>query len=587
MTRGNRPEKQPRVGFANWKRARLVLATGLLSGGVSLAATAHADDNQTCQDLANLSLPHATITLAVPVTSGTFTEDTRFDPQIKVYKNLPRFCRVRGVSRPTDDSEIGFEVWLPLEGWDRRLHMVGNGAYSSNIYYTQMAERLQASDIAVATDTGHHGKDLSFGDGHPEKIRDFAGRSVHESAVAAKAIAKYFYGTAPSFSYFSGCSTGGYQGLMAAQKYPGDFDGIIAGAPGNNRSTLNMAFLWNYLANHRAGDDKTQILQPSDLLTINAAVVKACDQIDGVEDGVISDPRQCHFDVTSLKCQPGQASQCLSDEQIAAAERIYAGPRNAKTGQQVYPGYPFGSEGVRSSATDTHPGWSDYWADESDPDKPDRAEFFASWVFNDPNWNWWRFNWSSDIDTVHARMSELFDANSPDLSSFSARKGKLIMFMGWADPVGAPGEAINYYDAVKARMKKTDASAQAFLRLYMIPGMDHCANGPGATYVSSATRDSLPPVSDARHDMLIALEDWVEHGRAPETLVATHYSDVATKTVAFQRPICVYPKVVKYQGGPADKAESFGCVAEASNGKMLSRQGSTMNAGTALPDAGR
>ena len=579
--RGNRFKKQPRIGLGSWDwgrwdwgrwgLARSILTSGVILGGVSLAAAAHADEGSACQDLARLSLPRDTITLAVPVTSGTFTDDTRFDHQTKIYKDLPAFCRVRGVSRPTPDSEIGFEVWLPLAGWDRRLHMVGNGAYSSNIYYAQMSERLRAGDLAVATDTGHRGADLAFGDGHPEKIRDFAGRSVHESAVAAKAIAKQFYGVAPSFSYFSGCSTGGYQGLMAAQAYPDDFDGIIAGAPGNNRSTLNMAFLWNYLANHRAGDDKAQILQPSDLLLINAAAVKACDGLDGVEDGVISDPRQCHFDLESLKCQPAQTGQCLSDEQIAAAERIYAGPRNARTGQQIYPGYPFGSEGVRSSATDAHPGWSDYWADDDNPDRPDRADFFASWVFNDPNWNWWTFNWSSDVDTVHRRISGLFDANSPDLSSFSARKGKLIMFMGWADPVGAPGEAINYYDSVKARMKKTDASVQAFLRLYMIPGMDHCANGPGATYVSSATRDSLPPVSDARHDMLIALEDWVEHDRAPEALVATHYSDVPSKTVAFQRPICVYPKVVKYRGGPTDKADSFGCVAEAGNGEALNR----------------
>ncbi len=549
-----------------FRALRHTVALSVLAAGIGVAGMAHAGAADRCADLARLSLPHDRIILAVPVTAGTFADDTRFDPQTKIYKGLPGFCRVRGVSQPTSDSSIGFEVWLPLDNWSHRLHMVGNGAYSSNIYYTQMSDRVRAGDIAVATDTGHRGKDLSFGDGHPEKIRDFAGRAVHESAVAAKAIAHQFYGVAPSFSYFSGCSTGGYQALMAAQKYPNDFDGIIAGAPGNNRSALNMAFLWNYLANHRPGDDSQAILDISDLTLINTAAVAACDKLDGVADGVISDPRQCHFDLDSLKCRSGDvASQCLSDDKIAAARKIYAGPKDARTGKAIYPGYPFGAEGVKSSADDKHPGWSDYWADDTDPKKPDRADFFASWVFDNPNWNWWAFNWGSDVDTVRTKMLGLFDANSSDLSAFRARKGKLIMFMGWADPVGAPAEAINYYDAVKARLKTSDAGTQAFLRLYMIGGMDHCANGPGATYFNSATRDSAPPVSDARHDMLIALEDWVEHNQAPEALIATHYSDIPSKIVAFQRPICVYPKIVKYTDGPTDKAESFTCAVEPSH----------------------
>jgi len=180
--------------------------------------------------------------------------------------------------------------------------MVGNGAYSSNIYYAQMASRLRSSDVAVATNTGHRGSDLSFAIGHPERIADFAHRAVHESVVAAKAITKAYYGTDVRHSYFSGCSTGGYQALSEVQRYPEDFNGVIAGDPGNNRSRLNLAFLWNFLANHPPGDNASPLLDVSKLLLINQAVIRSCDSADGVTDGVINDPRRCHFKLQSLQC---------------------------------------------------------------------------------------------------------------------------------------------------------------------------------------------------------------------------------------------------------------------------------------------
>ena len=512
-----------------------------------------------CAGLARLELPHATITLAAPVTGGVFKDDTRVqDDEVHIYRGLPAFCRVRGVSRPVAGSEIEFEAWLPLAGWSGRLHMVGNGGYSSNIYYAQMVQRLLAGDVAVGTNTGHHGADMSFGFGQPEKVADFAHRAVHESAVAAKAVTAAFFGTPARYSYFSGCSTGGYQALMEAQRYPADFDGIIAGDPGNNRTNLNLAFLWNYLANHRPGDDRRQILSNEDLRLINRAAVAGCDRLDGVADGVINDPRICRFDVASLQCAKGKYKGCLSPLQLAAARRIYAGPRDARTGRALYPGYPFGAEGVMASADDAHPGWSGYWSNPGKPGEPQRADFFRRWAFDDPDWSWWRFNWGSDVDAVRGKMSAAFDANDPDLRPFAARRGKLIMFMGWADPVGAPAEAINYYDAVAARTPATPS----FMRLYMVPGMAHCAGGPGATNFSSATRDSMPPVRDASHDMALALQDWVERGVAPQTLIATRYEgEGAVRKVAFQRPLCVWPKVARYRGGPTASAASFACVA--------------------------
>lgn len=545
-------------------RPKLSWLTGLLLvAGVCMNARAN-----TCTDLSKLELPHVSITLASPL-DGVFHEDTAFGRAGRVYRGLPPFCRVRGLAAPAPGSEIEFEVWLPPStAWSGRLHMVGNGAYSSNIYYDQMVTRLRAGQVAVGTNTGHRGRDMSFGFGRPEAIVDFSYRAVHESVVAAKAVATAYYSAAPKYSYFSGCSTGGYQALSEAQRYPEDFDGLIAGAPGNNRSNLNLAFLWNFLSNRRAGDNAAQIIPNTKLIVINRAVTEACDPQDGVTDGVINDPPSCRFDLAKLQCTDAETPECLTAEQIEAARKIYAGPKDARTGVNIYPGYPFGSEGVHADKHDAAPGWSGYWANPDKPSEPQRVDFFRRWVFDDPDWNWWRFNWGGDIDAVNAKMAAIFNANDSDLGRFRARGGKLIMFMGWADPVGAAGEAINYYESVEARSKAAKPEAkrretQEFVRLYMVPAMDHCAGGPGATYFSSATRDLTPPVRDAKHDMALALEAWVEKGAAPEDLIATRFEnpDVTDRKIQFQRPLCVYPKSARYKGGPQDQASSFVCEA--------------------------
>jgi feruloyl esterase len=246
---------------------------------------------------------------------------------------------------------------------------------------------------------------------------------------------------------------------------------------------------------------------------------------------------------------------------------MYAGPKDVRTGKAIYPGYTLGSEGVVASKSEKLPGWSAYWANPQRPDEPDRADFFRYWVFNDPHWDWWKFNWGSDLDVIDRTVGSVFNATSTDLGKFESHHGKLIMFMGWQDPVGAADEAIDYYQGVEAaasgsseaeRRKRT----QAFVRLYMVPGMAHCAGGPGATNFSTATRDSAPPVSDAQHDMAIALQDWVEHGVAPERLIATKFDEEQgpDRHVLFQRPLCVYPEVARYEGGPTGSADSFACV---------------------------
>lgn len=526
-----------------------------------------APDAADCQALQRLSLPHVKIASAALV-KDTLTEDAAAGRAPRTYRDLPEFCRVRGLSTPVAGSEIRFEVWLPLAHWTQRLHMIGNGAYSPNIPFTQMSARVRKGDVAVGTDTGHAGTEMTFAIGKPESIVDFSHRAVHETAVAAKAITTAFYKGTKYFAYFSGCSTGGYQGLSEAQRYPDDFDGIISGAPGNNRANLNLAFMWNFISNHRPGDDTAQIIPNEKLRLINHAVTQACDKIDGVADGVVSDPRACTFKVASLTCKSGDAPDCLTAEQVAAAEKIYAGPRDARDGRQIYPGYTFGSEGVVSDDKDDAPGWSSYWANPKKPQEPIRADYFRYWVGNNPKFDWWAFNWASDVDAVEAHpVTKIFSATNPDLTAFKAHNGKLIMFMGWQDPVGAAGEAINYYDSVEARAPGATPEAkrsetQDYLRLFMVPGMDHCAGGPGATHFSTATRDSEPPVSDAKHDMAVALENWVEKGVAPDSLVATKFekSGGAAPKIAFQRPLCVYPKVPQYKGGDQNAAASFVCA---------------------------
>lgn len=544
---------------------RMVAAGLTLAAAAALAPAAQAAPDS-CAALKTLRLPHARILIATRVT-GTFTEDVVVERGPRTYTGLKPFCRVRGVSRPVKGSEIGFEVWLPApDRWTGRLHMVGNGAYVSNLQYKQMIGRLDDDEVAVATDTGHSGTDLKFGWKHPEKIRDFGYRAVHESVVAAKAITRAYYRRPARWSYFSGCSTGGYQGLSEAQRFPRDFDGIIAGAPGNNRTSLTMAFLWNYLANHRPGDDRDPILSAGDLLLINRSAVAACDKLDGVEDGVISDPRTCSFRPADLLCRPGaRPGTCLTGDQVAAADKIYAGPHDARTGKPIYPGYPIGTEGVMSGPGDKHPGWTGYWSEHDNPAEPSRADMFKYWVFDNPDWNWWSFNWGSDVDTMRTRLSPMFDANDANLSPFARAGGKLIMFMGWQDPVGTPLEAINYYDAVAARAGSL-AATQKFMRLFMVPGMDHCAGGPGATNFSTATRDSAPPVRDADHDMTLALYAWVEKARAPQSLIATRYAPgdedtpPAKRPIAFQRPICAWPREPEYRGGDTRLATSFVCA---------------------------
>jgi len=547
------------------------MKSALLLGVLAISAVCSAGEPASahvpCADMLKLRLPLATVTIAEVVAPGAFRAPVG-DPQHGNFSDLPGFCRVHGFVHPVPGSNIGFEVWLPLGKWSGRLHMVGNGAYMSRIYWPELANRIREGDVGVATDTGHKGGSLTFAVGHPQRIIDWGERAVHATVVIAKLISRGYFGRLPRYSYFSGCSTGGEEALSEAQRYPDDFNGIIAGDPGNYRTSLNMAFLWQFEQNHRPGDDTHPILSVADLQLLHGAVMRACDAADGVRDGVINDPRDCKFAVASLLCKPGSEGHCLSAEQVAVIRAMYAGPHDPLTGAQIYPGYTLGSEGVVVAPHQKLPGWSAYWADLRRPAQPIRADFFRYWVFANPEWNWWRFDWHSDPAIVSATIGPKVNATNPDLHRFADHGGKLIMFMGWADPVGSALAAIDYYRQVDEftanhiGVKDTRDAMRAtgkFFRLYMIPGMGHCAGGPGATHFSTATRDSTPPVSDAKHDMTIALENWVERDEPPRALIGTHYADEKRKVIAFQRPLCVFPQVARYIGGSTKEAAGFRC----------------------------
>jgi len=512
----------------------------LLLGAVLSWTQSRSETRRTpsCETLAATHLNGASIESAIQVAAGAGIVSG------EALTGLPAFCRIRGLATPTSRSRIHFEVWLPLSGWSGRIEMLGNGGYSPQIHFSELAALIRTGDAAVATDTGHEGEGLDFGFDNQEAIADWGHRAVHESIQAAKVIVARFYGRAADHSYFAGCSTGGHQALMEAQRYPADFDGLLAGDPGNNRTNLNFGFLWQFLANHPSGDNAKPVLTVEDLKSVSRAVTAQCDALDGVKDGVITDPRQCKFDPASLRCAPGQSVQCLADDKIAALRKMYAGARRSDTGQSIYPGWPVGSEYVEGAG-----GWYVYWANPQKPDEPQRVDYFRRWAFNEPGWDWYKFDWSKGVDAARRKLESAIDATSDDLSAFQAGGGKLLIYQGSADPVVSATDTIAYYQ----RLEQNNPNVSRFARLFLVPGMAHCTGGPGATNFTSGT--------DADHDAGLALRRWVEQGKAPERIIASRYiAKTPESGIAMTRPLCAWPKAPVYKGtGDTNDAANFVC----------------------------
>ncbi len=504
------------------KIAAAVPLIAVLAAGVAWAGD--------CESLTSLIVPNTSVVSAQAFEAGAFAPPVPGAPANR--KALPALCRVLATSRPSADSEIHFELWLPPPGaWNGKFEGTGNGGFSSAIGYRAMQEALERGYATAGSDTGHEGGDLKFGVGHPEKINDWAFRAVHVMTETSKLIVRDYYGRFAQHAYFSGCSTGGHQALSEAQRYPQDYDGIVAGDPGNNRIHLMAGFLWSWLALYK---DAASPLPASKLPLINKAVLAACDAIDGLKDGVIDDPRLCHFDPGTLQCKGSDDAACLTAPQVAAVRKIYEGAKNPRTGERIFAGWPRGSEAVGASAIE---GWSGYFVGQP---QPARADFFRLWVFNDPNWDLRTFDFDRDLEYADLKMAEV-NANDTNLRPFQARGGKLVMYHGWADPVVPPEDGIRYYQAVEKSMGGAEKTAD-FFRLFMVPGMAHCAGGQG------------PNTFDA----LGALDQWVSQGKPPEKIIASH---AVNGTVDRTRPLCPYPQVARWKGtGSTDDAANFACV---------------------------
>jgi feruloyl esterase len=483
----------------------------------------------TCESLATLSLPDTTITLAQPVTGGAFVPPASAPGKAapSPLEDLPAFCRVAATLRPSPDSDIKIEVWMPVSGWNGKFQAVGNGGWSGNIVYPGMAQALRRGYATSSTDTGHTGGSGSFALGHPEKLIDFGWRSEHEMTVKAKAIIAAYYGGGPRFSYWVGCSSGGKQGLMEAQRFPADYDGIVAGAPANYWTHLMVSFVW---AAHATFKDPQSYIPPAKYPLLHKAALEACDALDGVRDGVIEDPPRCRFDPKVLTCQEGlDSSECLTPRQVEAARKIYAGATNPRTGRQIFPGLVPGSE----------LGWGPMTAGPKLFSIPD--DHFKYVVFRDPAWDFRNFNFDTDVALTDKLDNGTLNAVNPDLRKFASRGGKLLAYHGWNDQLIAAGNSVNYYTSVLERMGGR-AKTAGWFRLFMAPGVNHCRGGEG------------PDTFDA----LAAVEEWVEKGVAPDRLIASRRRE---GKVDRTRPLCPYPQVARYKGsGSSDDAANFACV---------------------------
>jgi feruloyl esterase len=476
-----------------------------------------------CEKLASLALPDGTITLAEPVAAGEFKPATGATAP---FQNLPAFCRVAATLAPSKDSDIKIEVWLPAAGWNGKFQAVGNGGWSGAVNQVALGTAVRRGYAAAGTDTGHAGSGASFALGHPEKLVDFGYRAVHEMTVKAKAIVAAYYGSGPKFSYWNGCSSGGKQGLKEAQRFPEDYDGIIAGAPANYWTHLMAGDLWPAYATLK---DAASYIPPAKYPLIHQAVLEACDALDGLKDGLIEDPRRCKFDPKILLCKSEATAACLTGPQVEAVRKIYEGPRNPRTGQEIFPGLAFGSE----------LGWAALAGGPEPFAIP--VEHFKYVVFKDPAWDFKTLNFDGDMALADKIDNGLLNATDPDLKNFFERGGKLLQYHGWSDQLITPFNSIDYYLSVEEKLGA--GHLRDSYRLFMAPGMAHCTGGEGPNTI----------------DTVSAIEQWVEQAKAPDRVIASHLTNNAVDRT---RPLCPYPQVAQYKGtGSADDAANFVCTA--------------------------
>jgi feruloyl esterase len=501
---------------------------GVAAGVAATPAPAATADS--CESLAALAVPHAAVTRAQTVPAGRFAGTPAGILEsgaqgFRPYSDLPEFCRVAATLAPSADSDIKIEVWMPVAGWNGKFQAVGNGGWAGQISLQALAASLGRGYAVAATDTGHATRDGSFALGHPEKLIDFSYRAVHEMTIAAKAFVRAFYGRPQRWSYWEGCSTGGRQGLKEAQRYPDDFDGIIAGAPANYMTHMLAQGLWVAQATLA---DPARFIPPAKYPAIHRAALAACDALDGVVDGVIDDPRRCHFDPQSIQCPGEETATCLTAGQVEAARRIYAPLVNPRTGAEIFPGLEPGSE----------LGWAGLAGGPAPISIA--TDYFRYIVFGNPAWDYRTIDFDKDVALADALDNGADNAIDPNLSAFVRRGGRLLLYHGWSDMLIAPRNTVNYYTSVVQAFGSA-AAVNDSIRLFMAPGMGHCVGGDGPS----------------NFDKLSVLERWVEQQVPPDRIVAFR---LASGKVDRTRPLCPYPQVAVYSGsGSTDDAANFAC----------------------------
>jgi feruloyl esterase len=501
-----------------------LLAAQILTGSVLTGLAFGAYAAVRCESMTAVTLTGGRVTSAQAVAAGRFAAPAGGPPEGKaLYPKLPAFCRVDATLKPSPDSDIRIEVWLPAEGWNGKLVEGGNGAYGSTFSYGVMAQALQAGYAATSSNTGHDGNSAAFVMGHPEKLIDWAYRAVHENAVAAKAIVRAHYGNPSKQAYFEGCSTGGRQAYGEAQRYPADFNGIVAGDPGINLTHQTAAETWVAQQVHRAPG---AAIPASKFAVLHAAALAACDERDGVKDGVIENPLQCKFDPDVLLCAHADAPDCLTAAQVETARDMYRGAVNSK-GEQIFPGLMPGSE----------MGWSALGG----PAPMDYAlDSYKYLVMKNPNWDYLTLDLDRDVAYADRTVAGIVNNADPNLKPFFGRGGKLLGYHGSADPGLTPLNSVNYYESVARALGGVSAISNSY-RLFLVPGMLHCGGGDGTS----------------SFDMIAALDQWVQTNQPPESIPA---SRVREGKVDRTRPLCAYPKQAVYQGsGSTDDAANFAC----------------------------
>jgi hypothetical protein len=506
-----------------------------------------------CEALSGLKVENTTITVAKSIAPGAFTlPEGRGGRGGNPFASLPAFCEVHGLIKPTPVSAIHFEVWLPASGWNGKLQTVGNGGLAGTISYPAMATALKAGFATASTDTGHTAEEPKEWLGDKERMIDYSYRGLHLTTVDAKSIIDSYYGQAPKSAIYSGCSTGGKQGLMEAQRYPADFDGILAGDAANFWTHQMMNELWDGVI---TGTPETK-LPPEKLQLIQNAVLEQCDMLDGVKDGLIADSRRCKFDPKKLLCKGGDAANCLTAAQEGAVEKMYSGPINPRTGAKLYTGF--------------YPGSEVGWGGNGTPAVINRSttsgvssnDFMRFALFANPGFQFRNFDFDHDAQAIDEKLAAVSNATDPNLEPFRKLGHKLLYYHGASDPLIPAQNGIDYYESVEAAQGKIGndaAKTQAFFRAFLVPGLYHCAGGPGATGFGTSAPASQ---EDADHDVVSALTRWVDSGVAPAKIIATKYVDNSkAKGIAFQRPLCPYPLAGHFNGsGDSNDAANWSCV---------------------------